>query len=184
MRINPQHCQSLDSFLDDDAPGEEYLDKLIEFTKGVFLNKKGIPPIFIYEKDGDVQPVKVPPSLIDSEEGKDELSAMISNVVSSFKPDSHCFVCEAWMYKMEDFDSKEEAMTAFADFKKGIPSDKIVRVEGVTFAYTKINSDNEQERWLGSMLFSRDADDRISSFDSVKWIKADGEKKLEGRLFG
>jgi hypothetical protein len=87
------------------------------------------------------------------------------------------------MYKIEDFDSKEEAMTAFSDFKKGIPSDKIVRVEGVTFAFTKINSDDSQSRWLGSMPFSRDAADKISSFDAVKWIKADGEKKLEGRLF-
>jgi hypothetical protein len=150
----------------------------------VFLNKTGIPPVFIYEKDGDIQPIKVPSSLIDSEGGKDALSLMISQAVAVFKPNSHCFISEAWMYKMDDFDSKEEAMEAFAAFKKGVPNAKIAKIEGVTLAFTRINSDNSQTRWMGTMPFSRGADDKISSFDSVKWIKSEVETTLEGRLFG
>ena len=166
-----------------DAPDMEYIAPLIKFTKEMFHNKKGVPPVFIMEKDGDIQPIKVPSSLIDSEEGKDELSLLITSAVATFQPDSHCFVSEAWVYKMEDFDNQEEAMKAYSDFKKGIPCDKITKVEVVTFVVTKINSDKSQERWIGSMPFSRGSDDSISSFDPVQWIKEEGSNKLEGRLF-
>jgi hypothetical protein len=166
-----------------DAPYMEYITPLIKFTAEMFHSKKGVPPIFIMEKDGDIQPIKVPPSLIDSEEGKEELSLMIANAVATFQPDSHCFVAEAWMYKMEDFDNKEEAMKAYSDFKKGIPCDKIIKVEAVTFTLTKINFDKSQERWMGSMPFSRGSDNSISSFDPVKWIKEGGSNKFEAKLF-
>jgi hypothetical protein len=169
--------------MNDEAPDSEYISMLIEFTKSSFINKTGVPPVFIYEKDGDVQPIKVPTQLVDSEEGKNDLANMIASAVSTFKPDSHCFVSEAWAYKMDNFDTKEEAMKAFADFKNGISSDKITREEVVTFAFTKINPDQTTERWMGNLPFTRDAEDRISGFDHVRWIKSDESKKMEGRLF-
>lgn len=182
MRINTPHRSSLNS-ITDDAPDIEYIRPLIEFTKSNFINKKSVPPIFLYEKDGDVQPVRVPVQLINSEEGKNDLSNLIASAVSSFKPDSYCFISETWVYKLEELDSKEEAMKAVADFKKGIPSDKVTREEVVTFAVTKINSDASLDRWMGNMPINRGSDDSITSFDSVRWIKAAGAKKLEGRLF-
>jgi hypothetical protein len=187
MRINPLHRQSpsLSSIpFDDAAPEEAYLAKLVEYTRMIFLNKKGIPPVFIYEKNGDIHTIKVPSSLIDDEEGKDALALMIGQAVETFKPNSHCFVSESWMYKMDDFDTKEEAMAAFVAFKKGVPNTKIAKIEVVTLAFTRINPDNSQTRWMGTMPFSRDADDKISSFEPMKWIKSEGEAKLTGRLFG
>jgi len=183
MRINPSRRSSLADSMGDDAPDIDYIGTLIKLTADMFHNKNGVPPVFVMEKGGDVQPIKVPSSLLDSEEGKDELSNLISTAVATFQPDSHCFVSEAWMYKMEEFNSQEEAMQALSDFKNGIPCDKITRIEAVTFAVTKINADKSQSRWMGSMSFSRGSDDRISSFDPVKWMKADDSKKLEGRLF-
>ncbi len=169
--------------MSDEAPDSEYISLLIDFAKSTFINKKGVPPVFIYEKDGEVQPIKVPAQLLDSKAGRTELSDLIASAVSAFKPDSHCFVSEAWMYKMNDFDTNEEAMKALADFKKGIPTDKVTREEIVSFVFTKINPDQTTELWRGSLPFTRDAEGRISSFDHVKWIKDGDNKKMEGMVF-
>jgi hypothetical protein len=84
---------------------------------------------------------------------------------------------------MDYFASKEEAVEAFVNFKKGIPSDKITKKEVVTFAFTKVNADKTLERWVGNMPIKRDSEDMIVGFDDIIWIKDEGDKKLEGRMF-
>lgn len=172
----------LDDLMNDkDAPNCEYMGTLINFTKAHFLNKNGIPPVFLFEKEGQINPVQVPTDLVGSDSGKDELASLIETAIQTFKPESFCFVSEAWIYKVKDLE-KEEAQQAIADFKKGIASPNVVREECVTFAFTQVNSDGSHSRWIGSMPFHRGSDDKICKFDSVRWIKEEGQKKLEGRL--
>lgn len=165
-----------------DAPDVEFLPPLIDLTRKSFLNKHGIPPVFLMEKNGDIQPIMVPSNLVNSEAGKDDLANLMEAAVNSFKPDSHCFISEAWMYKMADFDNKEDALKALEDFKSGIPCDNIQKIEGLVFSFTKINSDSSTEKWVGTMPFHRDSADKISSFEPMKWIKQEGEHTFEGRF--
>lgn len=173
---------NLDNFMNEkDSPDCEYIGALIEFTKKIFLNKNGIPPVFLFEKEGQINPMQIPTDLVGSDSGKDELASLIETAIQTFKPESFCLVSEAWIYKVKDLE-KGEAQQAIADFKKGSTNLNVVREECVTFAFTQVNSDGSHSRWVGSMPFHRGADDKICKFDSVRWIKEEGEKKLEGRL--
>jgi hypothetical protein len=173
---------NLDNFMNEkDAPDCEYIGVLIELTKNIFINKNGIPPVFLFEKEGQINHVQVPNDLVGSDSGKDELASLIETAIQTFKPESFCFVSEAWIYNVKDLE-KEEAKQAIAEFKKGITNINVVREECVTFAFTQVNSDGSHSRRVGSMPFHRGADDKICKFDSVRWIKEEGEKKLEGRL--
>jgi len=182
MRINPEYQTNRSSMESDNAPDADYINALVKHTKSFFINKSGIPPVFIYHKDNDIKLIQVPVELLESSEGKDEMSELIGGVVATISPDSYCFVSESWIYKMQNFESTEAAMQAVADFKKGIPSDNIKREETVTFAFTQLNPDKSADRWLGTLPFFRDVSDKISSFGSILWVKEDSDKKFEGRL--
>lgn len=172
----------LDTLMNEkNAPDCNYIGKVILFTENMFLGKLGIPPAFIFEKEHEIHHIVVPAHLLDSENGKDELADLIATAVALYKPESFCFISEAWIYKVKDLD-KEEAQQSIADFKKGITSPNVVREECITFAFTQVNSDRSHSRWIGSMPFYRGLDDKICKFDTVRWIKEAGSNKLEGRL--
>jgi|688.fasta_scaffold605544_1 hypothetical protein len=183
MINNQRNRSNLSLGLPNDSPDSAYINDIVELTKSFFINKRGVSPAFLYEKDGEIQLIKVPEHLLDNDKGKDDLSDLMTTAVNTFNPESYCLICEAWAYTMDDFASKEEAVEAFVNFKKGIPSDKITKKEVVTFAFTKVNTDKTLDRWVGNMPIKRDSEDMISGFDDIIWIKDEGDKKLEGRLF-
>lgn len=178
----PTDGPDLDELMNEkEAPNCEYIGTLIDFTKKTFLNKDGVPSVFLFEKEGQINPIQVPLDLLGSDSGKDDLAKLIESSIQTFKPDSFCLISEAFIYKVKDLE-KEELQQAIADFNKGIASPNVVREECVIFAFTQVNSDGSHLRWVGSMPFHRGADDKIIKFDSVRWIKEEGDKKLEGRL--
>jgi hypothetical protein len=176
MINNQRNRSNLSLGLPNDPPDSAYINDIVELTKYFFINKRGVPPVFFFEKDGEIQPIKVPEHLLDSDKGKDDLADLMLSAVNTFNPDSHCFICEAWSYAMDNFASKEEAVEAFVNFKKGIPSDKITKKEVVTFAFTKVNTDKTLDRWVGNMPIKRDSEGMIGGFEDIIWIKDEGDK--------
>lgn len=182
MRINPIHRPSLDSIASDAAPDVDYIKAIVKYIETHFLNKVGIPPAFFYCKDDEMKLIKVPTEFLNSDNGKDELSYLMEAAVKSFEPDSHCFISESWVYKMQNFENQEEAFKALDAFKAGDTTTGIERAEVVTLSFSQINPDKSVEHWLGTMSFERGTDDMISKFNPIGWIKADGDKKLAGRF--
>lgn len=181
MRVNPLYQPGYAASTADAGPNIEFINLLIEFMKSSFINKPGIPPVFIYEKNGHVQHITVPISLLGSDNKKD-LDDLIGSAVSAFKPDSYCFVSEAWLYRVNNISNAEEAAALLADFKKGKKSDDVVCVEGVMLSVSKVNSDGSTERWIGTVPLSYGTDGNIIGFDSVKWIKEEECIKFKGAL--
>lgn len=169
--------------LSNDDPESDYINSIVELTKSFFINKRGVAPVFFYEKNGEIKLIKVPLQLLDSEGGKDDLASLLKTAVDTFNPDSHCFISEAWLYELVNCVNKDEAVEAFLNFKKGIPSDKVIKKEVVTFAFTKVNADKTLNRWVGNMPIIRDSEDKIVGFADIIWIKEEEDKKIEGRLF-
>lgn len=182
MRINPNYRPSFDSIASDDAPDADYITSIVKYIQTHFLNKAGIPPVFVYCKDTEIKLVQVPTALLNNDKGKDELASLIHSAVKSFEPDNHCFISESWIYKMQDFENKEEAFKALNEFKAGSKTTGIERSEVVTFSFSKINADESVDRWLGTMPFYRDDTEMISNFGPVTWVKGDTEKQLAGRF--
>lgn len=182
MRINPNYRPSIDSSASDDAPDADYITSIVKYIQTNFLNKVGIPPAFVYCKDTEIKFVQVPEDLLSSEKGKDELAFLMSSAVKAFEPESHCFISESWIYKMQDYENQEEAFKALNAFKAGSKTTGIEREEVVTFNFNKINPDKSVDRWLGTMSFQRDESDMISKFNPIKWLKNGADKKLEGRF--
>lgn len=164
-----------------DAPECVFIHELIVLTRETFLNKKGIPPAFLYEKEHKISAIQVPDELLDSQKGKDELSALIKNSVELIKPESFCLITESWIYKVKDHE-KEEAEQLIADYKNGINNPNVIREECVTFIFTQLNTDASYSHWCGIMPIHRDSDSNINKFDSVRWIKQGTSKQLEGRF--
>lgn len=186
MRTNPDYCSAI-NFAEPKAaptapvPEAQYLSLIIEFTKVVFMHKHTIVPVFIYEKDGNLQHVNIPASLMEPG-SKEDLYGLIGSAVQAFQPDSYCFVAEAWAYKMDNFTNAEATAKALSDFKKGMPDTGITREEVVSLTFTKVNADKSVERWTGTVPFSRDDDDAINSFGSERWIKETASMKFKGGL--
>lgn len=174
---------SLDEIMNENnAPNSKYISSIIKLMNETFINKESVPPIFLFEKEGSINPVKIPNKLLDSDEGKEELAILIQTAVETFKPESFCLITEAWIYKIEDCDNPEEAHQIIQNYKKGIQDPKLVREESITFSYSELNSDNSHSRWLGSMPIHRDSNEIITKFGPVKWVKAEGNKNLVGRF--
>jgi hypothetical protein len=180
MRVNPDYSGDLAGGSNSNTPESAYVNNIISFIQEEFKNKTSVAPLFLYEKEGCVQPIAIPNSVL--HDNKDELRNMINAVVTAFQPESHCVVVEAWAYKMPNSGSTEQALKALKDFKAGIPNTGVLREEVVSLLFAKIKAGQSVERWVGNAAISRDADNKISHIAPVRWVKEQQETKFIGEL--
>ena len=161
----------------------DFINSSIEIIKAILNKDNGLPPLLLMAVEpSEERPERgicvahFPTKLLESGKGKDELAAIIKEMLKSKPSDEVVFVTEAWSAK-PNLPKDIEKMLLDYTIKPGqLPAR--FKEEIIMLQYYDLRS-GKTVNHMGKIPFYRDTDGNVTHYDEPEWFEA---KKSEGRF--
>jgi hypothetical protein len=172
---------------------EKEIPVMTEFLESCFSQFKAsmssstvsglMPQLLIKLNDDQVEMLVFDPSFLATGESKTDLAKTVRDILAQRKGTikEYAFLTEAWNAKSDAVPERWMRLISHGLMQiSDLPQP--YKQECVMLQYTKMQTEDTQERWIAMTPFTRFPDGSIQDWSEPDWMKTEGASAFQGRF--